>query len=240
MTRKSYIYLIVILAFVIATPVLSARTKQKSLSNSLKSRAIILSAFKHRDIGNPEISGTVKILTDGVDITAGGADIWGTKDEFNFVYMEQTGDFDLAARIEGLSSANLYTKAGLMAREDMTPGSRHIFFQVFPNNNPRNNNNGGCEFQYRQFKDSLMKAVYPKSSAGTPEFPVIYPNTWIRLQRIGNNFTGFYSTDGKSWKAYTTYTLVLPSKIYLGLAVTSHETHNPTSAKFRNIEEFKQ
>lgn len=240
MTRKSYIYSIVILAFVITAPVLSAQTKQKSLPNSLKSTAITLSAFKHHDIGNPAISGTVKILTDGVDITAGGADIWGTKDEFNFVYIEHSGDFDLASRIENLTAANLYTKAGLMAREDMTPGSRHIFFQVFPNNNPRNNNNGGFEFQYRLVKDSLMKAIYPKSSAGTPEFPVVYPNTWIRLQRIGNNFTGFYSTDGKIWKAYATYTLVLPSKIYLGLAVTSHETAQSASAKFRNIEELKK
>jgi regulation of enolase protein 1 (concanavalin A-like superfamily) len=239
MNKKIYIYSIVTLAFVIAAPVLSAQSKQKSLTNSASIKAISPDTFKHRDIGNPAITGTVNILTDGVDITAGGADIWGSKDEFNFVYIERSGDFDLAARIESLTAANLYTKAGLMAREEMTPGSRHIFFQVFPNNNPRNNNNGGFEFQYRQVKDSLMKAVYPKSSAGTPEFPVAYPDTWIRLQRIGNKFTGFYSTDGKSWKAYTTYTLVLPLKIYLGLAVTSHEPAKPASAKFRNIEEFK-
>ncbi len=240
MTKKTFICSIVILAFIFASHSLSAQNNQKSLSNSLKSVAITLAAFKHRDIGNPSLSGTVRILADGVEITAGGADIWGTKDEFNFVYIERSGDFDLAARIESLTAANLYTKAGLMAREDMTPGSRHIFFQVFPNNNPRNNNNGGFEFQYRQVKDSLMKAIYPKSSAGKPEFPVVYPNTWIRLQRTGNNFTGYYSTDGKNWKAYTTYTLGLPTKIYLGLAVTSHETAKSASTKFRNIEELKQ
>jgi hypothetical protein len=240
MTKKTYIYSIVVLAFVFASPSLSAQNNQKSPSNSLKSTAITLAAFKHSDIGNPSFIGTVRILTDGVDITAGGADIWGTKDEFNFVYMERSGDFDLASRIESLTAANLYTKAGIMAREDLTPGSRHIFFQVFPNNNPRNNNNGGFEFQYRLVKDSLMKAIYPKSSAGKPEFPVVYPNTWIRLQRTGNNFTGYYSTDGKTWKVYTTYSLSLPSKIYLGLAVTSHETAQSTSAKFRNIVELKQ
>jgi hypothetical protein len=239
MTKKTYIVSVMTLALIIASPVLSAQNKQKSLSDSFKYMPVSLAAFKHLDIGNPSITGTVKILTDGVDITAGGADIWGTKDEFSFVYIERSGDFDLAARIESLTAANLYTKAGLMAREDMSPGSRHIFFQVFPNNNARNNNNGGFEFQYRQVKDSLMKAIYPKSSAGTPEFPVAFPNTWIRLQRIGNKFTGFYSTDGKSWKIYTTNTLLLPSKIYLGLAVTSHETASSASAKFRNIEELK-
>lgn len=229
MNKKNYICSIVLLTFVIAAPALNAQIK-----------ALAPAAFKHRDIGNPAITGTVNILTAGIDITAGGADIWGSKDEFSFAYIERSGDFDLAARIESLTAANLYTKAGLMAREDMTPGSRHIFFQVFPNNNPRNNNNGGFEFQYRQVKNSSMKAIYPKSSAGTPEFPVLYPNTWIRLKRTGNNFTGYYSTDGKNWKVYTTYTLGLPSKLYLGLAVTSHETAQSASAKFRNIEELKQ
>ena len=166
-------------------------------------------------------------------------DIWGVKDEFNFVYIERTGDFDMVSRIESLAAAHLYTKAGIMAREDLTAGCRHTYFQVFSDNNPRNKNNGGYEFQYRTVKDSSMKAIYPKSSAGTPEFPVTYPNTWIRLQRTKNDFTGYYSTDGKAWKVYTSFTLALPAKIYLGLAVTSHNTGQSATAKFRNIAEIK-
>jgi hypothetical protein len=111
---------------------------------------------------------------------------------------------------------------------------------VFSDNNIRNKNNGGYEFQYRQEKDSLMKAIYPKSYEGTPEFPVEYPNTWIRLQRVKNEFTGYYSADGKTWKVYTTYTLELPPKIYLGLAVTSHNPNHTASAKFRNIAELRK
>jgi regulation of enolase protein 1 (concanavalin A-like superfamily) len=239
MTKKSYICSIVILVFVIAAPVLSAQNKQKSLSNSPKSLAISLTTFKHCDIGNPSIAGNVKISKDGIDIFAGGEDIWNTKDEFNFAYIERSGDFDFVSRIESLSAANLYTKAGLMVRENLAAGCRHIYFQAFSDNNPRNKNNGGFEFQYRQMKDSLMKAIYPKSSTGTPEFPVNYPNTWIRLQRSGNNFTGFYSTDGKTWKVYTTFIMELPAKVYLGMAVTSHNPVHGVTAKFRNISELK-
>ena len=115
----------------------------------------MLTAFKHRDIGNPSIKGTVKVTTDGIEMYAGGEDIWGSKDEFNFAYLEQTGDFDIVSRIESLMAANQYTKAGLMAREDLTAGCRHIYFQVFSDNYPRNNNNGGYEFQYRQHKTVL-------------------------------------------------------------------------------------
>ena len=239
MIKRNIIYSIVILILVITEPIVFAQDNQESNSKSMKIQPIPLSSFKNNDVGNPALPGTVKVSENGINITAGGADIWGVKDEFNFVYVVRTGNFDLVARIERLSAADMYTKAGLMAREYLTAGCRHIYFQVFSDNNARNKNNGGYEFQYRQMKDSAMKAIYPKSFVGTPEFPVAYPNTWIRLQRIDNNFTGYYSSDGKTWKPYTTFTLALPSAVYLGLAVTSHNPRHGVSARFCNIAELK-
>jgi hypothetical protein len=239
MIKKSVFYSVVILMLVIIESTVFSQDNQKSNSTSMKTQPIPLSSFKHNDVGNPAIAGTDKISENGINITAGGADVWGVKDEFNFVYVERTGDFDLVSRIENLSPANLYTKAGLMAREDLTAGCRHIYFQVFPDNSPRNKNNGGYEFQYRQMKDNEMKAIYPKSATGTPEFPVAYPNTWIRLQRVKNDFSGYFSADGKTWKVYTTFNLDLPSKIYLGLAVTSHNVKETTAARFSSISEIK-
>ena len=239
MIKKGIFSSFVILMLVITGSIASAQVNQKSNSSSMKIQPIPLAGFKHLDIGNPSISGLVKVSQNGYDITAGGADIWGVKDEFSFVYVERTGDFDIVSRIESLTAANLYTKAGLMAREDLTSGCRHVYFQVFSDNNKRNNNNGGYEFQYRQVKDGEMKAIYPKSAEGTPEFPVNYPNTWIRLQRVKNDFTGYYSTDGKTWKIYTTFTLELPAKLYVGMAVTSHNISHTASARFRNIGEIR-
>jgi len=210
------------------------------LSLSAKEKNLSLKKFKSTDIGNPDISGSSLIQDNSITITAGGADVWGVEDEFRFVYMEQTGDFDLIAQIESLSDPHLYTKAGLMAREDLSDISRHIFFQVFPNNNPRNKNNGGYEFQYRKEKAGEMKAIYPAKFDGTPEFPVNYPNTWIRLKRVGNDFTGFYSADGKTWKPYTTFNMEISKKVYLGFAVTSHNTKKAATAIFKNISELKE
>jgi hypothetical protein len=198
-------------------------------------------SFKIADIGNPAIAGiaeTIKTANGGFNLTAGGADIWGVKDEFGFIYIEKSGDFDFIARVESLTAANLYSKAGIMAREDLTAGSRHIYFELFPDNRLRNKNNGGFEFQYRQLANGEMKAIYPASAQGKPEFPVTFPNTWIRLRRVKNDFTGFCSTDGKNWKVYTTYTLELPSKVFLGLAVTSHNPAQAATAIFRNIGEI--
>ncbi len=199
-------------------------------------------SFKTADIGNPAIAGVTMAgnsVKGGFNLTAGGADIWGVKDEFGFIYLEKNGDFDFITQVESLTAPHLYTKAGIMAREDLTAGSRHIYFQLFPDNRPRNKNNGGFEFQYRLLANGEMKAIYPASAQGTPEFPVTFPNTWIRLRRVNNDFTGFYSTDGINWKVYTTYSMELPSKVYLGLAVTSHNPSASATAAFRNIGEVK-
>jgi hypothetical protein len=209
------------------------------LSASEKGKAVPLKKLKFADIGNPALAGSTNMTDDGISMTAGGADVWGVKDEFGFSYFEQNGDFDLVARIESLTAPHLYTKAGLMAREQLSDNSRHIFFQVFPNNNPRNKNNGGYEFQYRKEQAGEMKAIYPAKFDGTPEFPVNYPNTWIRLKRAGNEFTGYYSADGKTWKAFTTFSMELSKKVYLGLAVTSHNIKESATAVFKNISSIK-
>ncbi|HLN73044.1 MAG TPA: hypothetical protein VK205_07095 [Prolixibacteraceae bacterium] len=202
---------------------------------SAKPKAVSLKKFKHADIGHPALAGSSTVKDNSLIIVAGGADVWGNKDEFRYSYIEQKGDFDFTARIESLSPTHLYTKAGLMAREDLTDNCRHIYFQVFPTNNARNKNNGGYEFQYRAAKGGEMKAIYPARAEGTPDFPISYPNTWIRIQRSGDVFTGYYSPDGQSWKIYTTYTLKLPEKLYLGLAVTSHDAEKSTTAVFKEV-----
>jgi len=200
-----------------------------------KTKTISLKKFIGKDIGSPDLAGSSTILDNGIQIVAGGADVWGVKDQFHFSYFEKSGDFDLVARIESLTAPHLYTKAGIMVREELSGDSRHIFFQVFPNNELRNKNNGGYEFQYRATKAGEMKAIYPAKAEGVPEFPANYPHTWIRLKRAGNLFNGFWSADGKTWKVYTTYTLDLPKKIYLGLAVTSHNPKETATAVFRDI-----
>jgi len=235
MLRKNVLTATISLLILLTGTLSAQNNNQIPLQKTGKIKLLKTEDFKHSDIGNPTIAGTVAVSDEGFDITAGGADVWGIKDEFNFVYIEKTGDFDFVARVESLTTIHQYTKAGLMAREDLTPGSRHIYFQIFPNNMPRNKNNGGFEYQYRQVTDGEMKAIYPIRFEGTPDFPVTFPNTWIRLKRLGNNFIGYTSADGKSWKEYATFTLDLPEKVYLGAAVTSHKTTEITTAKFRNI-----
>lgn len=204
-----------------------------------QAKPVSLKKLKSVDIGNPSIAGSTKITDNKLILNAGGADIWNKRDEFRFAYIQQSGDFDLISKVESLTDPHLYTKAGLMVREELTEDSRHIYFMVFPNNKPRNKNNGGYEYQYRMEKGGESKAIYPSKFEGTPEFPVNYPETWIRLKRVGNEFTGFYSPDSSTWKPFASFTLDLPAKVYIGPAVTSHNAKAATEAVLSSLSLLK-
>lgn len=195
--------------------------------------------FESEDLGNPRLPGTTTSNEGGFDVTAAGTDIWGTRDEGRFVYCERAGDFDIALRIASLEAADPYTKAGIMARETLAEGSKHAYFQVFPDNSQRNNNNGGYEFQYRLIDGAEMKAIYPESAIGDPAFPVIFPTAWLRLSRQGNLFIGYYGSEGGGWKPYGTVEISMPPIVLVGIAVTSHNEGRYTTASFRDISDFR-
>ncbi len=187
------------------------------------------------DIGGATKPGSEKISDDELKMVAGGADIWGTHDEFRFGYTKLAGDFDVSVQVLSLGKANQYTKAGIMARADLGESSKHVYFQIFPDNTPRNKNNGGCEFQYRMEKGGEMKAIYPNPETAGNKFDVDFPNTWIRLKRQGNKFESYMSKDNKTWELFSTFTMELPEELFVGLAVTSHNSDEYTEAGFADF-----
>jgi len=204
-------------------------------SKKQKSRVIPFSELNFTDIGAATKHGKATFKNDEVEVVAGGADIWGKNDEFNFGYKKLKGDFDISVQIKSLTKPHQYTKAGIMARVDLSDNSEHVYFQVFPDNSPRNKNNGGCEFQYRLEKGGEMKAIYPNVESAGNKFDVNFPNTWIRLKRIGDVFESYVSSDNKTWNLYATYTQKLPVELLVGLAVTSHNSDEFTNAVFSNL-----
>ncbi|MBT3383612.1 MAG: PQQ-binding-like beta-propeller repeat protein [Prolixibacteraceae bacterium] len=209
----------------------------ESDSKKSKSNKILpFSELKFTDVGTATKTGKTTIDNNEIEIVAGGADIWGTNDEFNFGYKKLIGDFDLSVQVLSLSKAHQYTKAGIMARADLSDNSRHVYFQIFPDNTPRNKNNGGCEFQYRTEKGGEMKAIYPNPETAGKDFDVNFPNTWIRLKRSGDVFESYMSSDNKTWKLFSTFTQKLHGELLVGLAVTSHSSDEFTKAGFANFQ----
>lgn len=193
--------------------------------------------FAGVDVGGPRCAGeTRRSLTD-VEILAGGEDIWGTRDEFHFAFLRVAGDFDLSARLGSLSMADVYTKAGLMMRTSLAPGAKHAFLLAFGDNRPRNNNNGGLEFQYRLEADGPCHGIYPPQPLPPePEFPATYPDVWLRLVRESDTISGFYRNNWTGEKLFSRHIQHFPSAVHLGLAVTAHHGDRPVRALFSHVQ----
>ncbi|MFZ4766736.1 MAG: PQQ-dependent sugar dehydrogenase, partial [Roseimicrobium sp.] len=186
-----------------------------------------LGTLTSTDIGGAA-AGATEAFNGGHAVTGGGADIFGTSDQFRFLHTQKTGDFDIATRLESLDRADLYTKAGLMARESLAANARNVLALVFPTNEARNNNTGGYEFQSRDNTGGGSAALYPAA----PQPAVRYPNAWLRLKRAGDTFTAYWSRDGVNWNLYATKFLDLPDTVYFGMAITAHNAAATATARF--------
>lgn len=172
-------------------------------------------------------------------IRAGGSDFWNNADAGHFLYTAFTGNFDAKVRVESLDTpgfpgapADVWAKAGIMAREDLTPGSRNnmILLTPFPANNLYNH-------QWRDVVDLASGSKPDPRPTG-----VSYPNAWLRLTRQGNTFSAYIKTNNVDWVLINEYTppTAYPDQLYVGLATTSHDNAggdaNRIQAVYRDFE----
>jgi len=205
-----------------------------------------LTAIDIGTAGNPIEPGlTSAVGASDFDVRASGTDIWDNTDGFHFVYEEKTGDFDVVVRVQRLDPTSPWAKAGLMARENLTPGSRNLNVVVDPaavetvagglgaNLYEANNRPLADLYSTNNWAD-----VVPRANAGVP-----YPNAWMRLKRAGNEFRGYRSYDGSNWIQIAQMSVIdsatntaYPSKVYVGMATTSHNNTagNSTVAEYRS------
>ena len=214
------------------------KISQNSVDGPRAINASVFAGYSNLDIGCPKLCGSAKQVDSGWNLVAGGQDIWEKSDQFHFVFKRITGDFDVAVRVESFTPAHLYSKAGLMIRETLETDSPHLMFLLFSNNEPRNNNLGAYEMQFRSMAGGDCQAIYPAiRPPAPPEFPAAFPNSWLRVQRRGTRFSAYAATDGIKWKLYGEHSMALPQALYVGPALTSHNPEVAAHAAFRNFTE---
>src|SRR5262245_19861747 len=139
-----------------------------------------------RDIGQVAAAGSTSIANGVYTVRASGADIWGTQDEFRFVYGTLNGDGEITARVDSVSATNSWTKAGVMIRETLAAPSRHAYMLVSASN--------GAFFERR-----TTSGAYTGPDDGSWDGVTRAPY-WVRVRRVGNVFTAYVSPDGKAWR----------------------------------------
>ena len=149
---------------------------------------------------------------------AAGADVWGSADAFHYIFQPMSGDGTIVARVASVQNTNQWTKAGVMIRESLAPGATNAFMFLASSK--------GLNFQGRTATNGATATI-----AG-PIKPAPY---WVRLDRAGNTFTGYRSSDGATWTQLGTYTIPMAANVLVGLALTSHNIDATAVATFDNV-----
>jgi hypothetical protein len=182
--------------------------------------------WSHGDVGNVPAVGSASHdglirLGQGLTVSGGGADIWGTADEFHYAWQTMSGDFEIEARVASVQAVNAWTKAGLMIRANaLDPASPHASIFVTAAK--------GVVFQRRASEGA--------TSITTSGSALVAP-VWLRMVRQGAVLSAYYKQRlPNPWKLLGQQTITgLPSTLAVGLAVTSHVDGTLATAKFEGV-----
>ena len=184
----------------------------------LRVNASSQACWSNEDIGSVAAAGSASSASCVWTINGSGADIWGTTDEFHYVYQSLSGNGQIIARVVSMTNTDPWAKAGVMIRETLTGPSKHAMMVVTPGN--------GTAFQRRTSTGG--SSTHTAGSAVTAPY-------WVKLIRNGNTLTGYESANGSAWTLVGSDTVSMVTDVYVGLAVTSHNDGVVCTAVIDNV-----
>jgi regulation of enolase protein 1 (concanavalin A-like superfamily) len=173
--------------------------------------------WAHRDVGTIGVPGSARETAGAFTVTGAGADIWGSADAFHYAHTPLNGDGTIVARLASVDNVAAWTKAGVMVRETLAPSSAHAFMLVSAGR--------GIAFQRRRVAGGVST-----STGGSGAAP-----RWVRLARAGQTITASVSTDGSSWTVVGQDTFSMSANVFVGLAVSSHDSTRLARAVFDQV-----
>ncbi|HUD17188.1 MAG TPA: PQQ-binding-like beta-propeller repeat protein, partial [Acidimicrobiales bacterium] len=182
-----------------------------------------------QDIRAPNVAGSETTSNGVLTVTASGAEIHGTSDQFRFISAPVTGDSQSSVQITAQSTQNTQPQAGLMARQSTDPTAPFYGVFAYPNDLTEGNPLPEIVFWYRTGWGANSVEL-------TKLYPAVLPQ-YIMMQRVGNLFSAGVSTDGVHYTLIpgSTADVDLPATTLQGLAVDSGSSTNTGTASFANI-----
>jgi xyloglucan-specific exo-beta-1,4-glucanase len=179
--------------------------------------------------GNPGWATSTTTLSTGSvvnqwTISGGGAGIQGTSDQFNFASEPLTGGVAVSAELTGLTNADgndEIPQAGVMIRGGTDSNDPFVAMV--------------------QTSDDTLTLEYRAATGGTRASysvsGISIGAEYVELVRLGNKFSGYYSSDGVNWTQLgTTVTIsAMPATADVGLAATASDNQQLTGATFTNL-----
>jgi alpha-galactosidase len=152
-------------------------------------------------------------------IDAAGSDVWVGADNYGAIYQKGVVGATSTVQTEVTSQQNVsgFAKAGIIVRNDVA-GSGTSPEGVILYKSPQD----GIQLGWNDNGGTYIDNQTPDVGAIPDTTPV-----WLRLVRNGSTYSGYYSTDGTTWKVVGSETLSGQAATQdAGLFLSSHATGN--------------
>jgi PKD repeat protein len=159
-----------------------------------------------QDIGSVGRPGSASYSSGRFTVSGAGVNIWDAADSFRYVYQSLGGDGQIVARVATIQNTDPMAKVGIMIRETLSPGSRHVVLDLRP--------------------QGATELIRRASTGGTSSFIASTTQpapAWLRLVRSGDTFVASVSADGVTWANAGSTTVSMSSSVLVGLVVCSAE-----------------
>jgi regulation of enolase protein 1 (concanavalin A-like superfamily) len=178
----------------------------------------VYSPWQQADVGQVGQAGSYSATNGTFTVVGSGADIWGTADGFHFVYVGNSDNVRIVARVTAVQNTSSFAKAGIMIRQSIAADAPHAMLDLTPQ--------GSVEFMTRS------------SSGGTTTFlggTTLPTPGWLRLTRTGNSVAAEVSSNGTGWTSLGSTTLSLSGVPFIGLVVSSHDNGTSNTSVFDSV-----
>jgi hypothetical protein len=138
-------------------------------------------------------------------VAGSGTNISGTADQLRFVYQGASADCAVTGRVISVQNTATNARAGVMIRNSLDADSMQVSLMLTPASN--------VIFSCRSTTGGACTTVTDTGCA---------PPQWLKVQRAGDVFSAYRSTDGTTWtQVGTTQTVAMTTATYIGLMTTS-------------------
>lgn len=174
----------------------------------------------HADVGGPATPGDASFDSpQRYTVTAGGANMWNTRDEFHFVWRRVKGDFILQARLEFSGpGVEPHRKAGVIARSSIDSSASYVDGAI--------HGVGMAALQMRRQSSAMSEMMVAAEAQGAD---------FMQLESRGNTYIASAAKSGEPLTQREVDQLDLGDELYVGLFLCAHEPQAAEKAIFRDV-----
>ncbi|MDM8159325.1 alginate lyase family protein [Labilibaculum sp. K2S] len=190
-------------------------------SSKPQSITVLPSKWKKVDIG-ANITGSAEfadVAGSTFIVSGNGNKIGDTEDNVTYCYTKVSGDYIITCRISDIAGS--LAKSGLMIRETLKSNSSAVTMTL--------GEVGGrfSRMGYRNSTGADMLSTLGNTYTWLP--------AWFRLERKGNTFTAYESSNSQTWFKVKSVEIPMFSSYYIGLAVVSQDKRSENKTTFDNF-----